>query len=253
MIILTSHKPQATSPTARPEFDQFAESYSDNIDDTLSVGLKGNPHEYFNQYKIYYLRKIFNEQKKLTSSPLKILDYGCGVGLFSMTMFNAFPDIVIHGFDVSVESIKQVPQEIRTGSNIFTDSLKDLDSGYDIALLVTVLHHVVPVSERPGVMQNIYSRLKPGGKLIIIEHNMKNPLTRKIVTCKDNKVDADAVMLDVQECRDLLKGAGFRNITGQYIEFFPKQLAFMRFVDRFISWLPLGAQHMTSGTKYSAL
>lgn len=50
-------------------------------------------------------------------------------------------------------------------------------------------------------MHNIYSRLKPGDKLIIIEHNMKNPLTRKIVTNPENKIDAETIMLDMAECR----------------------------------------------------
>lgn len=89
----------------------------------------GNPYEYFNQYKIYHLRDIF------TSSQLKILYYACGVGLFSLSIFHAFPDVTIHGLDVS--------EEIRIGNNFFTDRFDD------IALLVTVLHHVVPVSERP--------------------------------------------------------------------------------------------------------
>lgn len=86
----------------------------------------------------------------MTSNPLKILDYGCGVGLFSKTIYDAFNNIIIHGFDVSSKSIDQVPEEIRTGRNFFTSNLAELDSDYDIALLITVLHHVVPESERPG-------------------------------------------------------------------------------------------------------
>ncbi len=213
----------------------------------MSAVLKGSPHEYFNQYKIFYLRKIFQAQQKLTSRPLKILDYGCGVGLFSKTIYDAFNNITIHGFDVSSKSIEQVPEEIRTGGNFFTSNLAELDSDYDIALLITVLHHVVPKSDRPGVMQNIYKRLKPGGKLIIIEHNMKNPLTRKLVN--NSPVDKDAFTLDMSECKNLLASSGFKNISGKYIVFFPKQLACLRFLDKFISHVPLGAQYMTSGEK----
>ena len=155
--------------------------------------------------------------------------------------------MTIHGFDVSSESIKQVPNEIRTGKNFFTSSLSELEGDYDIALLVTVLHHVVPVSERPGVMQNIFRRLKPGGKLIIIEHNLKNPLTRKITM--NSKVDAEAVMLEPSECKSLLRDAGFSGISSKYIEFFPKQLSALKFLDKIFSWMPLGAQYMTCGSK----
>lgn len=114
-------------------------------------------------------------------------------------------------------------------------------------MLITVLHHVIPVSERPGVINNIYKRLKPGGKLIIIEHNMKNFLTRKIVN--DSIVDREAIMLKSGECIDLLTHAGFRNINNKYIVFFPKQLGKLRFLDKFISWLPFGAQYLTIGEK----
>ena len=241
-----NHEPRATSHEP-VEFDAVAQNYSDIVDDDLSVALKGNPHEYFNQYKLYYLRKILAAQKLDHASPLKILDYGCGVGLLSQALFHEIQDITLHGFDVSEESIRNVPDELRINSNLFTSRLDDLDNDYDAALLVTVLHHVLPKSERHTVMQNIYSRLRPGGKLIIIEHNMKNPLTRKVVT--HSEVDRDAIMLEPSESIKLLEASGFTGISSKYIVFFPKQLACFRFMDRYISWLPLGAQYMASGIK----
>ena len=114
-------------------------------------------------------------------------------------------------------------------------------------MLITVLHHVIPVSERPGVINNIYKRLKPGGKLIINEVNMTNPLMRKFVNSLS--LDANAVMLKPRECINLLTHAGFRNINNKYVIFFPKQLSRLRFLDKFISWLPLGAQYLTIGEK----
>ena len=157
------------------------------------------------------------------------------------------PDMTLHGFDVSEESIRNVPDELRIRSNLFTSRLDDLDDDYDAALLVTVLHHVLPKNERRIVMQNIYTRLRAGGKLIIIEHNMKNPLTRKLVTYSE--IDRDAVMLEPSESRELLEAAGFTGISRKYIVFFPKQLSCFRFMDRYISWLPLGAQYMVYGSK----
>ena len=247
MIIMktqnTKHKTQNTKH--KTQFDDFAEDYELIVDESLSSAIKGNPHEYFTQYKIYHLRKFFTHTK--SNSPLKVLDYGCGTGSLSQALFNAFPDSVIHGFDVSSESIKQIPSEIFTGNNRFTSDLETLDSDYDIALLVTVLHHVIPISERPNVIRNIHSRLKPNGRIIIIEHNMKNPLTRKVVM--NSEVDSDAIMLNPSECIDLLKGSDFHDISNRYIEFFPKQLERFRFLDDYLSWLPLGSQFMTTGTK----
>ena len=196
---------------------------------------------------MYCLRDILAKQRRNASSPLKLLDYGCGVGTISHALFHTMPGITLHGFDVSAESIRNIPSELLTCNNRFTSSLAKLDDDYDAALLITVLHHVTPIAERPAVMRNIYSRLRPGGKLIIIEHNMKNPLTRKVVLNSD--IDRDAIMLEASECRKLLKDADFDGVSGRYIVFFPKQLASLRFLDRFISWLPLGAQYMAFGIK----
>ena len=246
MMSMYNYEPRATSHEP-PEFDSLARNYSELVDDSLSTAIKGNPHEYFNQYKIYHLRKILASQKFSASSTLKVLDYGCGVGLFSQALYREMPDMTLHGFDVSEESIRNVPDELRISSNIFTSKLDDLDDNYDAALLLTVLHHVLPKNERHTVMQNIYSRLRPGGKLIIVEHNMKNPLTRKVVT--HSEVDRYAVMLEPLESIKLLEDTGFTGISCKYIVFFPKQLAFFKFMDRYISWLPLGAQYMASGIK----
>ncbi|MBQ7545171.1 MAG: hypothetical protein IJT02_09555 [Synergistaceae bacterium] len=54
-------------------------------------------------------------------------------------------------------------------------------------------------------------------------------------------------MLALSECRELLKSAGFREIQVRYMIFFPKQVSFMRCLERCISWLPLGAQYMAEG------
>ena len=165
----TSQQVNKSTSQQEAEFDSFAQEYSQELEKELSACLPGNPHEYYEQYKIFYLRKIFESQRKKSQQKLKILDYGCGIGIFAKAIFDSIPDVTIHGFDVSSKSIECVSPELQKGNNFFTSNLDELDSDYDIAMLITVLHHVVPKSERPGVMQNIYKRLKPGGKLIIIE------------------------------------------------------------------------------------
>ena len=240
MIILTNDERQ-------PTFDSYAQDYSNIVAQSLSTALKGNPHEYFEQYKIFCLKDILTEQKRDVSSPLKLLDYGCGRGVFSQALLHAMPGTIIHGFDPSTESVSNTPAELHIGSNLFTSNLDDLHDDYDAALLVTVMHHVLPVSERPAVIHNIYSRLRPGGKIIIIEHNMINPLTRKAVdSCE---FDEEAIMLRPSECQALLRGEGFSDISSRYIVFFPKQLERLRFIEKYIHWLPLGAQFITFATK----
>lgn len=109
-----------------------------------------------------------------------------------------------------------------------------------------MLHHI-PVDERIDVIQNIYKRLRNGGKLYIIEHNMRNPVTKQTVgRCS---FDDDAVMLSCRETERLLHDAGFEDIHSRYIVFFPKKFAGLRFLDRGLGWLPLGAQFLAAGKK----
>lgn len=121
------------------KFDEV--QYRDHINDGMF--LKGNDHDYFNEYKVDYIEK-YAESYRTThqKTELKILDYGCGVGLLSETMFRRIPNIVIHGFDISRQSIARVSDTIRVGKNRFTTKLEELDKDYDIVILCTVLHHI---------------------------------------------------------------------------------------------------------------
>ena len=214
------------------EFDNYAEKY----DDLLNQGmvLKGSDHTYFEEYKIKYLRPYLINSKK-------ILDYGCGIGKFDKTISKHFPKIEIHGYDISPASIEAVPSELKTqNNNRFVYLKENLDNDYDNVLLITMLHHVEP-KERNDVIDDAWKRLKTNGNLIIIEHNMKNPLTKKSVNT--SPLDVNAIMISSEECKKLLLKYN-APLKSSYIVFWPKQLRFMQFSDRLFSWLPLGAQYM---------
>lgn len=221
------------------EFDRIADSYRDDVESGMV--LRGNDHGDFQAYKMLYLGKIIKKY-----NVRKLLDYGCGVGTLSQVIHTSFPNVTIHGYDISSKSIEDVPMELKKYPNFFTSDYKMLDHDYDLVILSTVLHHV-PLSDRREVMQKVYDTLKRHGHLIVIEHNMKNPLTRRSVEACP--FDLEAEMLSIKECRTLIGKAGFTHISQKYITFFPKQLSFMRFLDSYIDWLPLGAQYMINGEK----
>ena len=63
-----------------------------------------------------------------------------------------------------------------------------------------MLHHV-PKDKRELIIFDAWSRLKKGGHLIIIEHNLINPLTKKSV--ENCPLDKDAVFLSMKEAKEL--------------------------------------------------
>lgn len=228
--------------TERTQFDFIAEDYDSIVEEV--IGIKGG-HNYYEQYKVQYLKPLIDKQRN-DRQYVKVLDYGCGVGLLSNEIMKACNKIIIHGFDVSSESIKSVPDRLRVEKNLFTSNLGDLEKGYDVAILSVVLHHVLP-QDRKEVMKNIYSRLRGGGILVIIEHNMLNFFTRK--TVNNCVFDKDAIMLDVKESIDLMKNNKYYNVKSSYITFFPEMLKVLRGMDKYLGWLPLGAQFMVVGEK----
>ena len=113
-------------------------------------------------------------------------------------------------------------------------------------MLSGVLHHVPP-HERKSVMSTVLQKLAPGGKVVIFEHNPWNPVTRRAVA--ECEFDDDAILLWPGELRGLLRGVGYADVRLEYIVFFPRPLALLRPLEPRLSWLFMGAQTMTIGTR----
>lgn len=221
-------------------FDRFADRYTDILDN--SVAFSGDGSDYFASIKARYLANLLGATSSFAG---KILDFGCGIGLVSTQLAALLPRATLCGFDPSTESLARVPEATRA-RGAFVDDAKALDADFDVAFVANVLHHV-PVADRPGAVSLLASRLRPGGKLVVFEHNPLNVATRVVVaTCA---LDHDAVLLPRRETERHLRNAGLRVARHDYITFFPKLLAPLRPLEKHIGWLPLGAQYAVVGEK----
>ena len=220
------------------DFEKVADKYKDLVNKSLVI--PNNEVDYFAEYRAKYLLRILGKDFYG-----KILDYGCGIGIMSRHIKNNFEKSELHGFDISEESIKNIPNIMKKNGR-FVTSLDKLDKDYDFAILCNVMHHV-KLNERQEIIRNIFRRLKRGGNLFIFEHNPSNPLTQMVV---DRCVfDKEAILLKPYECIEYMKKSGFSKEEKKYILFFPQQFAYLNKIDRYLSWLPLGAQYLVVGTK----
>lgn len=220
------------------DFEKVADNYKALVNE--SIVIPNNEADYFAAYRIKYLRRTLG-----MNFAGKVLDYGCGVGIMSYYVRQIFNQAELHGFDISEESIKNIPEAIRRNDKFVTD-LDSLDEDYDAVILCNVMHHV-DLGERQEVVDNVVKRLKKGGKLFIFEHNPANPLTQMVV---DRCVfDKEAILLQPKECMDYIKKSNFSNWQKKYILFFPQQFSRMNIFDRYLAWFPLGAQYLVIGTK----
>ena len=82
---------------------------------------------------------------------------------------------------------------------------------------------------------------------MIYEHNPINPMTLHAVnTCT---FDENAVLLKRCQVRNVLREAGMEVVMQEYRVFFPAFLKLLRPLEKYLAWLPLGAQHFVVGKK----
>jgi SAM-dependent methyltransferase len=217
------------------KFDQYAEDYRALVAE--SIRGSGETTEYFLEYKVACLVRLGLDPA------VPLLDFGCGVGSLTRLLTASFS--TVHGYDPSSKSVEVARAQVPTAS--FYDQVSSLpDAHYGAAVLSCVLHHVPP-PERAGLLGTILRKLKPGGKIVVFEHNPWNPLTRRAVAACP--FDDDAVLLWPGEVKKLLSGVGLSDVELDYIVFFPRALAVLRPFEPRLRRLFLGAQTMTVGTR----
>lgn len=224
------------------EFDSYAQTYQATIE--KSTKLFGQKHAFFVRDKVERLLDAFIEVGPLKS--LKVLDVGCGIGLGHDAIAQAVGEL--HGVDVSRDSLNLAMRDNPGVSYKAYEGnrLPHEDSIFDCVYAICVLHHV-PKQQWSEFMQEMARVLRPGGRLVMIEHNPLNPATQWVVrTCE---LDKDAILLPPWRLRRLFIDAGLCAPQVRYTLFTPFAQKFFRTLDRALSRLPLGAQYIVTGRK----
>lgn len=222
---------------------EYPTDYSGQVQKAISFS--GVSHDFFIVGKAKWIERFFEERHIPYPMP-SILDIGCGVGLLHAHLGKIAQHIV--GIDLSEQALETARQ--RNPQNTYLrypgGALPFDDARFDMALAVTVMHHV-PLADWQQFVDEAARVLKPGGMLAVIEHNPFNPLTRLSVNrCE---FDNDAVLLSAGKTRRLLKSSGFREIGTEFIFFTPFKSRWARTLESLCRSIPLGAQYVTYGFK----
>lgn len=233
---------ERTSQSAEAEFDRFAESYDEAINEGLAAS--GETKEYFARGRINLVKKRLAE---LSFSPEVVLDFGCGTGA-AIPFLRELPAVkAIYAVDVSPKSIEVAARLHRCAEARFL-LIKDLPAGLqvDLAYCNGVFHHVPP-AERRGAVRTIWTALKPGGLFFLWENNPWNPGTRYVM--KKVPFDRDAIALSPREGKRLVAENGFEIVARDFAFYFPASLKFARGLEPLLVKAPLGAQYCVIGRK----
>jgi SAM-dependent methyltransferase len=230
---------------AQQEFDSHARSYKEVLDQ--SIGFSGEDSAYFAEYKIRDLRHELTQAGADYSSPLKLMDFGCGVGSSMPHARRHFAMAELLGVDVSCESLEQarslyggLASFLPLESNKWPVQASSLDAAYAMC----VFHHVEE-ELHISILSDIRVRLKPGGVMMVYEHNPYNPLTVRVVN--NCPFDENAKLIRASVMAQRFRDAGYKNVKVRYRVFFPGFLRIFRFTEGLLSRLPLGGQYYVCG------
>jgi SAM-dependent methyltransferase len=229
------------------EFDKFAIEYR-NLH-AANIKASGETPEYFAEYKVIDLAAEFRSGALAGTARPAALDFGAGVG-YSVPFFaRHLPTARVTCLDVSSKSL-----ELGAAKYAAQAEFKHFDGTeipyaegtFDVALASCVFHHI-PEGEHVALIGEIRRVLKPHGVLCIFEHNPLNPLTRHAVnTCE---FDEHAVLMGAPALKRRVVQAGFNRADVKYRIFFPHAVRALRPLEKYMTWLPLGAQYYVVARK----
>ncbi len=222
------------------EFDKFAHEYAELH--RANVAASGEGPEFFAEYKIRDLRDLCAAGGD-NGLPGRILDFGAGIGSSIGHFRRYFPQAQLACVDVSQVSLRVGAGRFggEAGFVAFDGSrLPFADGSFDCAFSACVFHHIEPALH-VGLLAELHRVLRPGGLILIFEHNPFNPLTVSAV--RNCPFDENAILMRAATLRGRLVEAGFRGTEVRYRLFFPHFLRALRPVEQWLTWLPLGAQY----------
>ena len=223
-------------------FDIYADDYRDIHTDNVKK-VSGEESDYFTEYKIVEISRYMENAEAF-------LDFGCGDGNTGVYFTKRY-GCDYYGIDVSSESIRKANERNLPGC-VFMEydgvRIPFEDDKFDVVFMACVLHHIDP-DIREGLLRECRRVLKPGGKMIIFEHNPWN-----IITC--NTVDRcafdeDAMLLSPWDTKLTTMLSGISRSRIYYTLFMPRKGVFRKllFLEKYLKWLPIGAQYYLVGDK----
>lgn len=219
------------------EFDAYISEYEQQHRD--SIRLSGEEPGYFADYKIRELARLAGLWGM--TSPA-ILDFGSGMGSSLPGFRRWFPGNPVTSADVSGESLA-FARRLHAGDEaqllITENRIPAADHSFDLVFTACVFHHI-DHDEHDHWLRELRRVTRPGGRLVIFEHNPHNPLTRHAVrTCP---FDINAHLITPKQMRRSVTAAGWADAGCDYHIFFPAALAALRGLEPWLRRCGLGAQ-----------
>jgi SAM-dependent methyltransferase len=232
--------PQSQDPTS---FDEYADGYGDAVQ--RSIAFSGVEHELFTRRKASHLIDLVRRRLGAPDT-VRALDVGCGIGSTDRYLVGRLGEL--QGTDISAEALKRAaranPAVCYTTSE--RGALPYADGRFDLVFAICVLHHVSR-GDRPRFLAELRRVVRPGGLVVVFEHNPLNPLTRLAVArCG---FDEDAILLTSRGARNELRAAGLHTVEHRFVILFPSEAPPVVAAERVFARLPLASQYYVAAAR----
>ena len=245
---MNTHTDTPRSPAA--EFDAYSGEYAAGMENPVK-SLLGESADDFVAIKLRWLLRRFPGLAR-AGAEFRILDYGCGIATLLRLVAELRVGATLLGCDISAgmldEARQRWPAALRPpdlhqqeGAHVALP-----DASVDLVIISAVLHHVPP-HERPAVYAELHRLLRPGGTLVVFEHNPLNPVTRYVVA--HTPIDANAILLRAREVCGAVTAQLFADVRTSYLMFAPPRLTALSALEHHLGWLPLGAQYAVTAIR----
>jgi ubiquinone/menaquinone biosynthesis C-methylase UbiE len=227
------------------EFDKIAREYNELH--AAVTGASGESIDFFAEYKVKDTVQII--EKCGFSKDLAILDFGSGIGGSIPHFIKYLPHCWLTCLDVSRNSLGIAAEKYKGKADfVHFDGwqIPFADGVFHSVFVACVFHHIPPEMHLSH-LQEIFRVLKPGGIILVFEHNPYNPITvRAVNACS---FDSNAILIRGASFLKMLKMSGFIKTSLHYRIFFPGALRLLRPFEKYMAWLPLGAQYYVTAQK----
>lgn len=188
---------------ATEEFDRWSETYDKCI---LQWLLFGPSHRAI----IRRIREQFGDR------PLKILDVGCGTGVFAARIREAFPKATVWGMDLVAGMLNQGAARWRHHAGQVqpvqgdSEQLPFATGAFDIVTCANSFHHY-PRQDR--AVAEMHRVLRPGGRLYLIDGYRDAPWGWFIYDVCVASIEGAVHHASRKRVRELFAAAGFQETT----------------------------------------
>jgi SAM-dependent methyltransferase len=221
-------------------FDQYAKEYEDLLHDPLRDRFAGGSEFFIRQKCRIVARRL---PASSSSGHLRVLDAGCGQG----TAFKFFDRHVrVFGTDISQPMLRPAAAK---GPVAVQEPLMlpFADDTFDAVYAYCIYHHI-PDDDHVRHLAELRRVVKPGGEVMVFEHNPYNPVTARIFARAP--IDRGCHMIKPAGLRQTFRDAGFARVDQGYLLFVPESLhGLFGGIEPALSWLPLGGQYFVAGRK----